>query len=186
MLAEHTEIDARSSWREAAELLQHDQRFKNVDDARDREDLFEDFVGELEKKEKLDVQRQRDAARTRFEELLQELHAAGEVSRKSVWADWKRDHLARLQAAEREAEQLRGLDELDARRSFQALVDGLQEAHRQAERRRKEEFRMQLVSQRSALKALMLRLGATGLLTAESRWKDVSNLPAFNIGTGIH
>jgi hypothetical protein len=40
MLAENVEIDSRSRWREAQALLQSDARYKNVEDAREREELF--------------------------------------------------------------------------------------------------------------------------------------------------
>jgi hypothetical protein len=39
-LAENVEIDSRSRWREAQALLQSDARYKNVEDAREREELF--------------------------------------------------------------------------------------------------------------------------------------------------
>jgi pre-mRNA-processing factor 40 len=75
MLAENTGIDVRTTWRSAVLLLQDDVRYKNVDDSNDREDLFNDFVSELEKKEKEDRSKHRDAAlkhlQTLYEELLE-------------------------------------------------------------------------------------------------------------------
>jgi hypothetical protein len=40
MLAENVDIDSRSRWRDAIPKLQNDHRYKNVEDAREREELF--------------------------------------------------------------------------------------------------------------------------------------------------
>lgn len=77
MLAENTVIDARTNWRSAILVLQDDSRFKNVEDAHDREDLFNDFVSELEKKEKEDRNKHRDAALKHLGVLYDDLLAKG-------------------------------------------------------------------------------------------------------------
>lgn len=53
MLAQNTQIDGRSRWSEAERTLQDDARFKAVPDSADREDLFNEFVEALTKKEKV-------------------------------------------------------------------------------------------------------------------------------------
>lgn len=53
MLAQNTQIDGRSRWSEAERTLQDDARFKAVPDSSDREDLFNEFVEALTKKEKV-------------------------------------------------------------------------------------------------------------------------------------
>ena len=77
MLAENTGIDVRTTWRSAMVLLQDDARYKNVEDSNDREDLFNDFVGELEKKEREDRNKARDAATTALSALYDELLVKG-------------------------------------------------------------------------------------------------------------
>lgn len=81
MLAENTGIDVRTTWRSAILLLQDDVRYKNVDDSNDREDLFNDFVSELEKKEKEDRSKHRDAAMKHLQALYEELLEKGAVQR---------------------------------------------------------------------------------------------------------
>ena len=80
MLAENTGIDVRTTWRSAVLLLQDDVRYKNVDDSNDREDLFNDFVSELEKKEKEDRSKHRDAAMKHLQTLYEELLEKGTTS----------------------------------------------------------------------------------------------------------
>lgn len=53
MLAQNTQIDGRSRWDEAERMLRDDSRFKAVPDSSDREDLFNEFVEALTKKEKV-------------------------------------------------------------------------------------------------------------------------------------
>lgn len=53
MLAQNTQIDGRSRWDEAERTLRDDARFKAVPDSSDREDLFNEFVEALTKKEKV-------------------------------------------------------------------------------------------------------------------------------------
>lgn len=52
MLAENTEIDHRTTWREAVRILADESRFTAVEDEREREEIYNDFVFELAKKEK--------------------------------------------------------------------------------------------------------------------------------------
>lgn len=77
MLAENTVIDVRTNWRSAILVLQDDSRYKNVEDSHDREDLFNDFVSELEKKEKEDRSKHRDAALKHLSVLYDELLKKG-------------------------------------------------------------------------------------------------------------
>lgn len=154
------------------DILQDDQRYKNVEDAREREDLFRDFCLELEKKEKEDRRKQREAALDFFQKALQERLAAGGLSWRSVWADSKKDFVDLLCRPE-----LKGLDDADLRRSFQDFAAQLEEQHRKEEKRRKEELQKQIESRQAALTALLEHLGKNGLILPETRWKDFSLLP---------
>lgn len=53
MLAQNTQIDGRSRWEDAERMLRDDPRFKAVPESSDREDLFNEFVDALTKKEKV-------------------------------------------------------------------------------------------------------------------------------------
>lgn len=53
MLAQNTQIDGRSRWNDAEQSLRDDPRFQAVPDSSDREDLFNEFVDALTKKEKV-------------------------------------------------------------------------------------------------------------------------------------
>lgn len=55
MLAQNTQIDGRSRWDEAERSLRDDPRFRAVPDSSDREDLFNEFVHALTKKENVRI-----------------------------------------------------------------------------------------------------------------------------------
>jgi hypothetical protein len=145
MLAEHTDIDVRTRWRQAQEMLREDIRFKNVDDAREREDLFQEFINELEKKEKEDRQRQKDRAMQILLELFQRMREPANNSlvlhAQSTWSEHKETLLSLLQRPD-----LRVMDETDMRRAFQDFVTRLQQEAKLEERRRREEWQQQVES----------------------------------------
>ena len=116
-LAETVEIDSRTRWRDAVELLQHDSRFKAVEDPRDREELFNDFVLELEKKEREDRLRKREVATIKINEILESKVADGSLTRETMWADLSSE-LVLLVSKNSE---LRILDDSDVKKCFQGM-----------------------------------------------------------------
>ena len=179
MLAENTEIDARTRWRDAVEVLKDDQRFKNLDDSREREDLFRDFILELEKKEKEDKRKQREVALTFFTKILHEKMGGGNIIgqanlRKLVWAEAKKDFVDVICRPE-----LRDLEDSDLRRCFQDFVSECEESHRREERRRKEDFQRLIDDKQVQLDLLISNFARDGVVIADSRWKDFSVSPSL-------
>jgi pre-mRNA-processing factor 40 len=167
MLAENTEIDARTRWRDAIELLQDDSRFKNVEDAHDREDLFNDFVLELEKKEREDRTKQRDAALQKVGTILETLATDGTITRKSSWVDSRKEVLDRLSGSE-----FRSLEDVDVKRTFQDYVGRLDAQYKDEEKRRKEYLQRKVDKLATAFKEAVEQLLFVGVVRSNSRWKD--------------
>eukprot|EP00128_Syssomonas_multiformis_P015575 Colp12_sorted_trinity150504_noHs@4141 len=180
MLAENTDIDARTRWRDATTILQDDARYKNIEDARDREDLFLEFIVELEKKEKEDKRRQREAAIAHFNKVLADFAEDGKIDHQSLWADSKKIFLDLIVRAE-----FRAMDDSDFRRCFQTFTAELQEAHKVAERKKKEEFERALSAAKGSLRSVLETAARSGLVTSETRWKealalqDLADAPAL-------
>ena len=180
MLAENTDIDARTRWRDATLILQDDPRYKNVEDARDREDLFLEFIVELEKKEKDDKRKLREGAIAQFRKVLEGFAEDGKIDHTSIWADSKKHFLDLIVRTE-----FRAMDDSDFRRTFQDFTAELLEAHRLAERKKKEEFERDLVSSQSELRGVLETVASSGRLTHDSRWREMLTLsevtasPAF-------
>jgi hypothetical protein len=170
MLAENVDIDVRTRWRDATELLQHDARFKNVEDPREREELFDDFVLELEKKEREDRNRIREAGQVKFRVLLEDLHRDGKIDRKSTFQDGAVKQL--LESAMMSLPELRAFDEADARKSFQTFVDELENSYRQRRREKRDKYQAILNNYLSKFQTDLEILAAEGQLSAETRWKE--------------
>ena len=174
MLAENTDIDARTRWRDAISILQDDARYKNIDDPRDREELFQEFIVELEKKENEDKRRARDDAVALFGKILAEFNRDDKINRKSSWGDCKKLFADVMCRAD-----LRSMEESDFRRSFQSFVAQLEEEYRSEQKKLKAEMERAILSAQADLRAVLEELARAGLLTADSRWKDVVDLPAM-------
>lgn len=171
MLAENTVIDARTRWREASALLQDDARFKNVEDMRDREDLFNDFVSELEKKEKEDRVRLKSDALKCLDVILVSRKGNGTITRRSTWTE-ERDGLLK-------SPDLLALDDAEVKRIFQDFVGKLDFAHKEEERQRKVEVQRRFEVCSVEFRALLERLSYEGEVTPSSRWSECCAKPSI-------
>ena len=167
MLAENTAIDVRTNWRSAILVLQDDSRFKNVEDAHDREDLFNDFVSELEKKEKEDRNKQRDSALKHLSALYDELLGKGLLSRKSSWSEEREDLLKRTKGSEFQA-----LEDIEIKRAFQDFINKLEKEFKDEERLKRKELQDKIDALSVGLKSYLERLAFEGVLTWQCRWKN--------------
>ena len=133
--------------------------------------MFNDFVLELEKKEKEDRARLRDSAIEALKGCFVRYQDAGDVTRKSTWSDCK--HLFTDQIKD-----LKGsVEETDVRRAFQDFVDELDSAHRMRKREKRDQLQVQVDSLLKEFRLHLERLAKEGVLVAESRWKDFVVLP---------
>ena len=154
------------------QLLQDDPRYKNVEDANDREELFNDFVHELEKKEREDREKAKKKAHELLGSVFDEMRVTGSISRRSTWVDCKRDVTDKLTGPE-----FKALDDTDVKRAFVAYVDVLDKKCREEERQKREELQRRVDALSADFKGELERLAGEGVLTATSRWKDSLQLP---------
>lgn len=176
MLAENTDIHSRTRWRDASLLLQDDVRFKNVSDDREREDLFNDFVLELEKKERDDMAKQRTKVLLLLSKIIDNLFDNGVITHKSAWGDVKGQLLQRTQGAE-----FKVLSESDIRRHLEEFLKKQEAVHREKERLEKEEILRVLSEKKGPFEEDLTRLVREGKLIASSRWRDVLESKDYNI-----
>ena len=173
MLAETTDIDARSKFRDCVSLLSEDPRFKAVEDNRLREDYFRDFVEELEKKERQETEAQRAEALKVFESLLKVLSEEGKITRKSIWANAK-DDVSELAEAIADIK-FKSLDITTMRRCFQSIVDDLDANFKETERARREELKRQArTAQQKFIVEGLEPLVKAGEIRADSKWRVIA------------
>ena len=167
MLAENTDIHSRTRWRDASLLLQDDVRFKNVADDRDREDLFNDFVMELEKKERDDMAKQRSKALLLLSKIMDGLYDSGAITLKSAWGDVKGQLLQRT--TQQVGSEFKVLSESDMRRHLEEFLKKQEAVVREKERLEKEELMRVLAAKKGPFERDLHRLAKEGKLTASSR-----------------
>jgi hypothetical protein len=172
LLAETTQIDSRMRYRDCVNLISGDSRYLAIEDNRQREDYFREFVDELEKKEKLDLAKAKTEATSRFESLLKQLHAEGKITRKSLWVDCKEELIEIKEALKDEL--FLAIDETVMRKRLQTLTDDLETTHREQERVKREGLKMRLKHAQMKFKADCLQpLVQEGLITSDTKWKKI-------------
>lgn len=170
-LAENTNIDARTRWSQAIEILKDDVRYKNVEDSREREDLFSEFISELIKKEREDKAKLRDLAHKYLALKLDELYTDGIISRLTLWADSKDAILEKIRGPE-----TRILDDFDIKRDVQDFIGKLELMYREDEKKKREERIKQLSVKQLKFQEYLEKLAKDGLIKPEFRWKDVYSI----------
>ena len=168
MLAENTDIHSRTRWRDASVLLQDDARYKNVSDEREREDLFNDFVLELEKKEKDDKAKQRTKVLLVLTKIIDNLYDNGSITHKSTWTEMKGTLLQRTQGAE-----FKALNESDIRKHFEEFLKKQEAVFKEKERMEREEMERELLVKKEPFKRELLKLADDGKINVNTRWREL-------------
>jgi len=86
MLKECDQITINSTYRKVASLLEKDERFQAIESDGEREELFEEYVFQLEKKQREDAKAVRRENMKKFKEIF-ETHPL--VNVRSRWRDIK-------------------------------------------------------------------------------------------------
>lgn len=172
MMQESKELSSKMRWSKAAALLAEDPRFRAVEKDREREELFEDYLVELEAKEK---ERTREERKKNLAEYRKFLESCDFIKAGTQW----RKVLDRLEEDERCA-RLNKTDRMDA---FQEYVRDLEKAEDEEMKTQKEQQRRRERKNRDEFRKLMEDDRASGLLTARVPWRDyivmVKDHPAY-------
>lgn len=186
MLAEHTDIDARTRWRQAQEMLKDDARFKNVEESREREDLFQEFIAELEKKEREDRHKHKERALLIVNDIFNRMRepvnqASGNnggtatVHAQSTWGEHRDTLLSLLQRPD-----LRALDDGDIKRAFLDFVQKLQEEAKQEEKRKREQWQRDVDDSERQLLAWLVTSAQAGLFVKKPSTATPANTSSSN------
>lgn len=171
MLAEFTSIDSRTRWSQASEMLQKDPRFQNVEDPRDREDIFQEFIDELLKKDREDRSKAREKSLNALRNIVKEFVEEDKIRHNTSWNSIREILLEKARQTD-----ARHLEETDARRIFQEMADDLRKQHLKEEERKKEEKIKSLETLSDQFKEFLQSLWKVGTLKPWNRWSEVENL----------
>ncbi|KAI3972783.1 hypothetical protein MKX01_019441 [Papaver californicum] len=172
MLEESKELTSSTRWPKAMTMFEDDERYKAVDRARDREDIFENFTLDLQKKEKAKAQEEH---KRNIMEYKQFLESCDFIKPSSQW----RKVQDRLEDDER-CSRLEKVDRLDI---FQEYIRELEKEEEEQKKIQKEQLRRAERKNRDEFRKLMEEHVAAGDLTAKTHWRvycmKVKDLPAY-------
>ncbi|KAG5577072.1 hypothetical protein H5410_057206 [Solanum commersonii] len=161
MLEDCKELSPSSRWSKAISIFEHDERFKAVERAKDREDLFEDYKEELEKKERARALEEQKRNRVEYLEFLK---SCDFIKASSQW----RKVQDRLEADER----CPRLEKIDRLEIFQEYIRDLEREEEEQRKLRMEELRKAERKNRDEFRKLMEEHVAVGMLNAKTIWRD--------------
>lgn len=161
MLEESKELTSSVKWSKAITMFEDDERFKAVEKPKDRQELFENYLVELQKKEK---DKAEEEYRQNREEYWKFLEACDFIEVNSLW----RKVQDRLEDDER-CSRLEKIDRLEIFQDYIRYLEKEEEEHkkiqkeqlRRAERKNRDEFRMMMEADMAA-----------GVLTAKTSWRE--------------
>ncbi|KAH3759078.1 pre mRNA processing factor 40 A [Pelomyxa schiedti] len=160
-------IDAKTSWRTVVPLIDKDPRFRAVESEHDRQDLWESFVYQLQKREKEELRAKRRNALHLFKERLQQ---DKNITTKSQWRKAKGDYL--------DLPELEHLNKDDAMDAFQSFIRDLERKEEEERRLKKDEEKRVARQHRESFKALLKEKWEQGVLNSHSKWKDFKKIVA--------
>ncbi|KAL4419958.1 hypothetical protein ABPG75_007056 [Micractinium tetrahymenae] len=163
LLDECQELKAasRPKFSKARDLLELEPRWQAVDSNKEREELFEDWLDEKEKKEKEARKAEVKRRRAEFRQLLERSKF---IKFDTAWRK-AQDRLA----GEPEYD---SLDKLDRLQVFEEYIRELERQEREEREREKEERRRQERVNRDAFRALLAKHRAEGIINAATRWRE--------------
>ncbi|PHT97688.1 hypothetical protein BC332_33353 [Capsicum chinense] len=154
MLEDWKELSSSSRWSKAISIFEHDERFKAVERAKDREDLFEDYVEELEKKEHAKALEEQKDNRVEYLEFLKS-------------CQWRK-----VQDLLETDERCSRLEKIDCLEIFQEYIRDLQSEEEEQRKLRMEELRKAERKNRDEFRKLMEEHVAAGICNAKTNWRD--------------
>ncbi|XP_039043048.1 pre-mRNA-processing protein 40A-like isoform X1 [Hibiscus syriacus] len=172
MLEESKELTSSMRWSKAQSLFENDERFKAVERARDREDLFESYIVDLERKER---EHAAEEKRRNIAEYRKFLESCDFIKSNSQWR--------KVQDRLEDDERCSRLEKIDRLLIFQDYIHDLEKEEEEKKKMQKEQLRRAERKNRDAFRKLMEDHVADGTLTARTYWRDyclkVKDLPQY-------
>ncbi|KAG6699086.1 hypothetical protein I3842_08G052900 [Carya illinoinensis] len=172
MLEESKELTSSTRWSKAVSMFENDERFKAVERTRDREDLFESYMVELERKEK---EKAAEEHRWNVAEYRKFLESCNLIKAHTQWR--------KVQDRLEDDERCSRLEKLDRLLIFQDYIRDLEKEEEEQKKIQKEQLKRAERKNRDELRKLMEGHAAGGVLTAKTHWRDyclkIKDLPQY-------
>ncbi|CAA3022543.1 pre-mRNA-processing 40A [Olea europaea subsp. europaea] len=161
MLEESQELTSSTRWSKAVAMFEGDERFKAVEREADREDLFRNYLVDLQKKEKIKAQEEHRQNRLEFRQFLETCAFI------KVDTQWRK-----VQDLLEDDERCTHLDKIDRLDIFQEYIRDLEKEEDEQKKRQKEQLRRAERKNRDEFRKMMEDHMASGTLTAKTHWLD--------------
>ncbi|XP_010530462.1 PREDICTED: pre-mRNA-processing protein 40A-like isoform X2 [Tarenaya hassleriana] len=172
MLEECEELTSAMKWSKAVSLFEIDERFKAVERTRDRENLFDNYILELEKKER---EKAVEEHRRNMAEYRKFLEACDFIKVTSQWR--------KVQDQLEDDERCSCLEKIDRLIGYEEYILDLEKEEEEHKRVEKEQIRRAERKNRDAFRSIMEEHVASGDFTAKTYWRDycmkVKDLPQY-------
>lgn len=161
MLEESKELTSSTRWSKAVAMFEDDERFKAVEREADREDLFRNYLVDLQKKERSKAQEQYRRNRLEYKQFLE---TCGFIKVDTQWR--------KVQDLLEDDERCSRLEKLDRLESFQEYIRDLEKEDEEQRKLQKEQLRRAERKNRDAFRKMMEEHITAGTLTAKTSWRD--------------
>ncbi|PIA53570.1 hypothetical protein AQUCO_00900269v1 [Aquilegia coerulea] len=172
MLEDSDVLTSTTKWSKAITIFEDDERFKAVERVRDREDIFESYITELQKKERAKAHEEN---KRNIREYKQFLQSCDFIKANSQWR--------KVQERLEQDERCSRLEKIDRLKIFQEYLNDLEKEEEEQKKIEKEQLRRAERNNRDEFRKLMEGHVAAGVLTAKTHWREyhekVKDLPAY-------
>ncbi|CAN4084963.1 unnamed protein product [Withania somnifera] len=161
MLEESKELTSSTRWSKAVTMFEDNERFKAVEREADREDLFRNYLVDLQKKERLKAQEEYRRNRLEYKQFLE---TCGFIKVDTQWR--------KVQDLLEDDERCSRLEKLDRLEIFQEYIRNLEKEDEELRKLQKEQLRRAERKNRDAFRKMMEEHITAGTLTAKTSWRD--------------
>lgn len=161
MLEECKDLTSTIKWSKAVTMFENDERFSAVDRSRDREDLFETYLVELQKKERAKAAEDHKHNIVEYRSFLE---SCDFIKANTQWR--------KVQDRLEDDERCSRLEKIDRLEIFQEYVQDLEKEEEEQKKIQREQIRRLERKNRDAFRKLMEGDISAGILTAKTHWRD--------------
>nr|XP_009765765.1 PREDICTED: pre-mRNA-processing protein 40A isoform X2 [Nicotiana sylvestris] len=161
MLEESKELISSTRWSKAVTMFEDDERFKAVEREADREDLFRNYLVDLQKKERAKAQEEYRQNRLEYRHFLE---TCGFIKVDTQWR--------KVQDLLEDDERCLRLEKIDRLDIFQEYIRDLEKEDEEQRKLQKEQLRRTERKNRDAFRKMMEEQITAGTLTAKTSWRD--------------
>ncbi|XP_076893144.1 pre-mRNA-processing protein 40A-like [Bidens hawaiensis] len=160
-MLESKELTSSMRWSKAMALFEDDERYKAVDRPADREDLFQNYLVDLQKKERAKAQEEQRQYRSEYRQFLE---TCGLIKVDTQWR--------KVQDRLEDDERCSRLEKIDRLEIFQEYIRDLEKEEDEQRKIKKEHIKRVERKNRDEFRKMLEEDVISGTITAKTQWRD--------------